>query len=83
MININEDTQHEIYTTSDLPLAAVFSLYFPLDSVGRSTAPRLTFNFKVSPDAANIEDQYRMGDLTVEPRKYFDQIKYLKSLLYS
>jgi hypothetical protein len=75
--------KYEIFNTSDLPLAAVFSMHFPISEVRRDKAPRLTFRFRVSGDYLQLENEYRMGNLAVEPRKYFDQIKYLKSLLYT
>jgi hypothetical protein len=75
--------KYETFSTSDLPLAAVFAMRFPLFEVGRDTTPRLTFRFTVTGDYLQLENEYRMGGLTVEPRKYFDQIKYLKSLLYT
>lgn len=77
---VNENTE---YRTSDLPLAAVLSLHQPVQSLDRIDPRRVVFVFLNAVELENVVKAYWKAEIRVEPRRYFDQVKHLKSLLYS
>ena len=76
----NEINQN--FGTSDLPLAAVLSLYFPIESVNRSNPHRIEFEFENNPRLQNILQEYLQSRLRVEPKQYFYQLKTLKARIH-
>jgi hypothetical protein len=64
------------YTTTDLCLAAVVSLYYPLAGVKRR-APG--FVFQCDDYIEVLTDQYHRGDLVVEPQTFYAQIEKLRA----
>ncbi len=70
------------YYTSDLCCASVLMLFSPLDSIDKNNPQKAIFIFKRDNNLeANLE-AYWKGELQVEPRTFFNQIKYLKTRLY-
>ncbi|MFH0796994.1 MAG: DUF5659 domain-containing protein [Candidatus Omnitrophota bacterium] len=76
--NLNEQT----YQTSDLALATCLCLFFPLEGIDRTNARRVTFIFEKSEDLDTLVNQYWRGQVQVEPQKFFNQLKIIKSRLY-
>jgi len=72
----------EIYTSSDLALATVVSLYFPIAHVDKTNPRKAQFVFNRSKDLENLINRYWKNELLVEPRHYFDQLKALKARIY-
>lgn len=70
------------YSTSDLACAGVLSLYFPLDSLDKQNPHKVLFIFKRDQHLDKILEAYWQGQLQVEPRAFFNQIKLIKSRLY-
>lgn len=73
---------NDYYSTSDLCLSALLSLYFPLDCINKINPHKAQFLFKRTPELEKVIESYWKGQLKIEPRTYFNQIKYLKSRLY-
>ena len=76
---LNED----IFSTSDLALAAILSIWFPLQKVDKRNPRRALFVFHRSKKLDNLLKKYWEKKLAIEPRQYFDQLKSLKARLYS
>lgn len=72
-----------LYRVSDLGLACVLSLYFPIISVDKSNPRKIFFNFNKSKDLDLIIEKYWSGGLKVEPKHYFSNLKILKTRIYS
>jgi len=71
------------YKTSDLPLATTLSLYFPIESIDASDNKRVFFVFQQSQELNDVVDMFWRGEVTVDPQKYFSQLKVIKSRIYS
>lgn len=74
--------KYEYYSTSDLSLATTISLWFPLDLVDKSNPSKALFLFVRDNELDQLIERYWRGDVLVEPKTYFSQLKNLKSRLY-
>jgi len=71
------------YKTSDLALVALLSLSFPIKEIDSSDTKRVSFIFESS-NALNEQIQaYWLKMLRVEPQEYFNQLKNIKTRIYS
>ncbi len=77
MINYN------YYKTSDLALAASISLYSPVEKIDSTDSKRIIFIFKQSQELTQLVDMYWRGEMKVDPQQYFNQLKVIKSRIYS
>lgn len=77
LLNIND-----YYSTSDLALAAVLSLWFPIEVIDRTNPHKATFLFKRDPSLDEIVESFWKRELKIEPVAYFSQLKIVKSRLY-
>lgn len=72
------------FNTSDLPLAACLAtLAFPvlaLESVGNG---KVAFIFEGTAELYSAVEKYWRSDVLIEPLRYFNSLKYLKSRLHS
>lgn len=71
------------YKTSDLPLATVLSLFSPIESIDSSDKRRVFFVFKQSQELDKLIKKYWDRELKIEPQEYFNQLKIIKSRIYS
>jgi hypothetical protein len=72
------------YSTSDLALATALSLWFPIETIDKTTDPhRAIFLFKRDEELDRLLEAYWRRELKVEPQAYFNQLKLIKSRLYS
>lgn len=76
-IDLNE------YKTSDLALATAISLFHPLQSIDRQNPTKSLFIFRKNKSLDKVINNYWEGKLKVEPKSYFNQLKTLKSRIYS
>ena len=83
-MNINNETLREqaVFVSSDLALAAVISLSFPIVVIDKQNPRKAVFVFNRSKYLTDLVDKYWNKELSVEPRAYFDQLKSLKARLY-
>lgn len=70
------------YWTSDLAVAATISLFLPIEAVNRQNPRRTEFVFERCDKLDEILECYWRGELSIEPKQYFNQLKNLKSRLY-
>lgn len=73
-----------VFSTFDLALATVISLWHPLVDIDKSQNPhRALFIFERSKKLDATVDKYWKRELLIEPRQYFEQLKTLKGRLYA
>jgi len=73
----------ELYSTSDLPLVATLSLYFPVEKVDMTNPRRTSFLFLQSSELNDLITKYWRKELRIEPLTFFNQLKTVKTMLYS
>ena len=71
------------FATTEFALAVTISLYFPIESITKENPRRASFSFKNTSQLQQLVSQYWRGEVQVEPRQFFDQLKAVKSRLYS
>lgn len=73
----------DYYSTSDLALAAVISLWYPLEAIDRTENPHKSqFLFKRDKELDQLVASYWHGELKINPQSYFNAIKSIKARLY-
>ena len=82
-ITMNTSFTENYYQTTDLALAAVLSLTFPLDSVDKTNPAKAHFIYKRSEGLDQLIEAYWKQEIKVEPQLYFQSLKVLKNRLYS
>lgn len=79
-MNINKENY---YQTSDISLATTLSLFYQLDSIYRQSDQKSFFIFKREKKLDETISKYWLGSLKIEPKDYFNQLKNIKTRLYS
>lgn len=74
---------NEYYSTYDLALVTTISLYHPIDSIDKDNPRKSIFVFKRSKKLDELIEAYYGRELKIEPQEYFNQLKTIKSRLYS
>lgn len=80
MINIENEN---CFKTSDLTLATTLSLYFPIVATDRTNPPRVMFVFDRTPELDRLVERFWRKEITVDPQTFANQIKNLKTRIYS
>lgn len=80
MIN-NYNTNMEKYETTDLGLASLLSMSFPLEM--KVENKKGVFVFNKTPELQQLIKGYWDNNISVEPQSYFDAIKKIKNRLYN
>lgn len=70
------------YETSDLALATTLSLFQTIESVDRTDVRRALFIFELTVGLEEAIEAYWKGELKIEPKEFFNQLKTIKSRLY-
>ena len=73
----------EYLYVSDLTLASIISLTFPIVTLDRSNPPRISFLFLHTPALDELVARFWRKEITVEPQTFANQIKNLKTRIYS
>ena len=73
----------DFYKTSDLPLATVISLYYPLEVVDKTNPRRAFFVFKRGEKLDELIEKYYKRELKVDPATFFERLSFIKSRLYA
>lgn len=75
---------NDYYSTKDLPLAAAMSyLGFAIEALERTPGVReVYFLFKHTKEFEKALRVYLLQKMRVEPRRYFDSVKAVKTRLY-
>ena len=71
------------YQTSDLCLASAISLFQPIEKIDKTNPKRVIFIFQKTNEVESIIEDYWNKELKVEPQSYFQQLKIIKSRIYS
>jgi hypothetical protein len=74
---------NDYYSNSDLALAAALSLWYPIEAIDRSNPYKAQFLFKRDESLDELVETYWRGELKVNPQAYFNQLKIIKTRLYS
>ena len=81
-MSINNDKN--IFSTSDLALAAAISLYYPIQSINKSrNSKRVFFIFLKDKNFDLYIERFYRGELRIDPQKYFQNLKSLKNRIYN
>jgi len=70
------------FSTTDLYLAVVLSVFFPIDSIDKSNPQKGVFTFKRQDGLDNVIEAYWRRELKIEPQSLFTQLKAIKTRLY-
>ena len=81
-MNTTMQKQDNLYQTSDLALATVVSLFYPIESVDRTNPRKAQFLFCRDRKLDDLVDEYWRGELKVEPQQFFNQLRLVKTRLY-
>ena len=74
----------KFFTTYDLNISAVLiALGYSLDHLERQPNGRAAFSFLASPGIKKVVQDYWRQQITLNPQKLFDSLKFLKNRLYS
>lgn len=79
IVNQNEK---DFIKTADLALATVIYLFHPLEAIDKKNPRKAQFIFKQEKELDELIDRYWRGELTVEPRRYFEALRIIKARLY-
>lgn len=76
------NTALDYYSSSDLGLATVISLYYPIDCIDKSNPQKAVFNFKRESGLDELIANYWARRLQIEPQALLSQLKAIKTRLY-
>jgi len=75
--------EEQLYRTNDLALATLISLYYPVEAIDHENVRKAFFLFLRDEKLDRLIEDYWRGTIRVEPKSYFDQLRQLKSRIYS
>ena len=79
---MNQD--EDFFTTFDLNVSSVLvALGHQLDHIERNQKGRTLFFFKASPQIKKIVQNYWKQEISINPQKLFDSLKFLKNQIYN
>ena len=76
------NTALDYYSSSDLGLTTVISLYYPIDSIDKSNPQKAVFFFKREAGLDDLIANYWARRLQIEPQTLLSQLKAIKTRLY-
>ena len=80
---VDKLSTQQVYKTSDLGLTTTLSLHFPIKTIDRSNPRKVLFVFEQSDILTNFIDKYWKNEIVVEPQTFTNQIKNIKTRIYS
>lgn len=78
-----QELNTDYYLTSDLAIATALSLWQPIEEINKSNPRKAVFVFKRNKQLNELVEAYFRNELTVSPQIYFNQLRTIKSRLYS
>lgn len=76
--------KNNIFNTPDMTLAATLLCYgYVLDSIDKNNPKKCLFNVKKDKELDSLVEKFWNGQLEVEPIKFWNTIKSIKSRLYN
>ncbi|OGG04880.1 hypothetical protein A2Z33_06275 [Candidatus Gottesmanbacteria bacterium RBG_16_52_11] len=82
-MTINKQISNKTYTSTDLSLVGYISLFSPILSVDKTNPKKVSFSFSKDSEVEKLLDLFWSGQARVEPNDYFNQLKQIKSRIYS
>lgn len=76
------NTALDYYSSADLGLSTVISLFYPIDFIDKSNPQKAVFNFKREPGLDDLVANYWARRLQIEPQSLLNQLKAIKTRLY-
>lgn len=74
----------DYYSTSDLALAAAIALFYPVESIDKTTnSYKAQFLFRRTQELEQLIDAFWNNKLKVSPLAYFNELKTIKARLYA
>lgn len=70
------------WQTTDLGLTTTISLFCPIKEIDKTNPKKVQFVFESSKELNLIIDNYWKGKIKVDPAKYFNQLRVIKSRIY-
>ena len=80
---MSDNCVENYYKTSDLSLATTISLNFPIVAIEKDNPHRVVFLFDPTDKLTEFIDSYWKKEVRVEPQQFANQIKNLKTRIYS
>jgi len=80
---MNNKKNIDDYITSDLALASALCTYYSVKTINRNNPNKVFFIFQKDKNFDLIVERYWRGDLKIEPKLYFQNIKILKTRIYN
>ena len=78
-----KNNYNEIFSTSDLALAAAIASKYPIQSMDKSNPKKVVFIFCKDRDFDIYVERFYKGELPVDAQKYFQNLKSLKNRIYN
>jgi hypothetical protein len=78
---LNEDKN--LYSTSDLALAAAINLYYPIKAINKDNPKKVYFIFEKSKNLNLVIEKFWGRELKVDALLYFNSLKTLKNRIYN
>jgi hypothetical protein len=74
--------EKDFYRTSDLALATTISLFYPIEAIDKQNPRKAYFIFKREEGLDELIEKYWKGELRIEPKTFFNQLRVIKARLY-
>jgi hypothetical protein len=74
--------ERDFYSTSDLALATTISLFYPIEAIDKENPRKAYFVFKREEGLDELIEKYWKGELRIEPKTFFNQLRVIKARLY-
>lgn len=71
------------FKTTDIALAAALSLFTPMVNIESLLSGKSEFIFEKDVDTEKLVAAFWKGELLIEPKRYFDALRAVKSRLYN
>ena len=73
---------NDYFSTSDLNLSCVISLYFSIWALDKSNPSKVEFIFKREEGLDKLVESFWRRETRIEPQAYFNQLRILKARLH-
>jgi hypothetical protein len=74
--------EKDFYRTSDLALATTISLFYPIEAIDKQNPRKAYFVFKREEGLDELIEKYWKGELRIDPKMFFNQLRVIKARLY-
>jgi len=71
------------FKTTDLALAATIALFLRMPDIKKLSSGKCEFHFQQEEDLDKLIPAFWRGELLVEPRRFFESMRAIKSQIYN